>query len=367
MADVRFVAATRVLPGAARPAVDAVDLHVRDGELMVLGGAPGSGKSTLLRMLAGLEPVDSGQVAVGGARAAEMRAGADAAPSADRRRVSLVYEGFELLPNLTLFDNIALPLLLRREPAADVADAIARVAGACGLGGPLSQYPLDLPFELRLRAILARAAVRRPHVVCLDEPLAGPEAVAGGALAVVREAQRALGVTMIYATCRSADASAIADRVAVLHEGKVHQVGRPRAVFEQPETVAVARFAGPALVSLLAAPVLDGAAWLGPLALGLTPRQLAALRGERALIGLNPARLLLLPAGPGIAGTVVRVRRVSRAHTVDVVATVNATRVSLEVARVPGRPPAVGDSVLIGTCPGDCTVYDPYTGRRLPA
>lgn len=361
MAEVRFVAATRTPPGMARPAVDGVDLHVRDGELMVLGGAPGSGKSTLLRMLAGLEPLDSGRVAVGG-----VRPSAAARPAADRQQVSLMSEDFGLLPNLTLFGNIALPLLLHGAPLATVGDAVVRAADACGLDAALPHYPPGLPFETRLRAALARAVVRRPDVLCLDEPLAGPDAQgAGDCTAVIREIQRALRVTMIYATCRSADALALADRVGILHDGRVQQVGRPRAVLGRPETVAAARFAGPALIGLLAAPVEAGAARIGSLAVALTPSQCAALSCDRVLVGLNPARLRLVPAGPGIDAKVVRVRRAFRGHAVSTIATVDDAVFPLEIARVAGRPPAVGDRVLIGVSPGECIFYDPHTGQRL--
>lgn len=361
MADVHFVAATRTPPGMARPAVDSVDLHVRDGELVVLGGAPGSGKSTLLRMLAGLEPLDSGRVAVGGARLS-----AAAGPAVDGQRVSLMNEDFGLMPNLTLFGNIALPLLLHGAPDHTVGAAVVQAAGACGLDAFLSRYPLDLPFETRLRAALARAVVRRPDVVCLDEPLAGPDAhAAGDCTSVIREIQRALRVTMIYATCRSADALALADRVGVLHDGRVQQIGRPRAVLKRPDTVAAARFAGPALIGLLAAPVEAGVARIGSLAVALTPSQRAALSCELVLVGLNPARLRLVRAGPGIDATVVRVRRAPRGHAVSTVATVDSVAFPLEIARVAGPPPAVGDRALIGVDPGQCIFYDPHTGRRL--
>ena len=282
MADVRFTAATRVLPGMTRPAVDGVNLHVRDGELMVLGGAPGSGKSTLLRLLIGLEPLDTGRLSIGGTEVTRA--------FADRRSVSLVFEGFTLLPHLTLFENIALPLQLRRASAHTVRAGVAQAAKTCGLDSPLSVRPEGLPFETRLRAILARAIVRRPEVVCLDEPLvgagSGPDT---DCITVIRDLQRTLGVTMIYATCRSADALALADRVAVLDRGKLHQVDRIRAVFDRPATVQVAQFAGPALINLVRAPVVDGSARLGTVTVALTENQLRSLTGSQVLAGLSPS------------------------------------------------------------------------------
>jgi multiple sugar transport system ATP-binding protein len=359
MADVRFTAATRLPPGAPRPAVDGLDLHVRSGELLVLAGASGSGKSTLLRMLSGLEPVDSGRISIGGRRLADL--------PRDRQWVSLVSEGSALLPTLTLYDNIALPLRLRRTPDRTARAAVARAADACGLRAPLSLHPDGLPFETRLRTTLARAVVRRPQVLCLDEPLAGPDACAeADSVAVIREAQRALGVTVIHATCRSADALALADRVAVLDHGRVHQIGRPRAVFDRPATATVARFAGPALVGLVCARVAMGTAWLGSFPVALTARQRSALSGDRVLVGLNPDRLLLVPTSPAIRATVVRVERDGRFHAVCAVARLDSTTACLRVARVTGQPPAVGDRVLIGAPPSGFNLYDPATGDRLP-
>src|ERR1700737_526724 len=139
VADVRFTGVTRVLPGMRRPAVHGVNLHVRDGELLVLGGASGSGKSTLLRMLVGLEPLDAGQVSIDGTDMTRI--------GVDRGSVSLVFEGFALLPHLTVFENIALPLRLRRASARAVRSGVARAARTCAVADSLSARPDGLPFE----------------------------------------------------------------------------------------------------------------------------------------------------------------------------------------------------------------------------
>ena len=359
MADIRFTGATHVPPGAARPAVDSVDLHVRDGERLVLAGAPGSGKSTLLRMLSGLEPPDSGQLAIGETRLADL--------PPDRQWVSFVFEGFELLPNLTLFDNIALPLLLRRTPEHTVHAAVARAVDACGLTGALSLCPDEVPFETRLRTMLARAVVRRPAVVCLDEPLVGPDSCAGSdATAIIRETQRALGVTMIYATCRSADALALADRIAVLDSGRIQQVDRTRALVARPATLAVAQFAGPALIRLIRARVVNGNIRLGTLTVALTGNQVRGLTASHVLVGLDPARLLVGLAGPGIRATAVQVKDAGLFHVVRAVAELDSGPVELEATHVPGTPPGVGDRIVIGLPPQAYHLFDATTGRRLP-
>jgi len=360
VADVRFTAATRVLPGMIRPAVDGVDLHVHDGELLVLGGASGSGKSTLLRMLVGLEPLDSGRLAIGGTEVTRSHE--------DRRAVSLIFEGFALLPNLTLFENIALPLRLRRASAHTVRAGVARAARACALDAPLSARPDGLPFETRLRAILARAIVRGPEVVCLDEPLVGAGSVSSTDCAVIiRGLQQELGMTMIYATCRSADALALADRIAVLDRGRIQQIDRTRTLFDRPATVSVAQFAGPALITLVRARVANGSAWLGTFPVALTRNQAAALTGGHAVVGLNPAHLLIGRSGPGIRATAVRVKDAGRFHVVWAVATLDAETgpVELELPRVSGPPPQVGERIVIGLSSQACHVFDPVTGRRL--
>ena len=218
MGEVRFVDATRLYRGMWKPAVDAVGLEIRDGELTVLAGPSGSGKSTLLRMLAGLEPVDRGRVLIDGQDVSRL------AP--DKRGVSMIFQGFALFPHLSVSENIAIPLTMRKASGKTVGARVAQAAQQCGLTGHLNARPDELDHDLRQRTTIARAIVNRPRVVCLDEPLAGsgvPPALR--ARTPIAALQRELGITMLYATCSTTDAWVFADRVAMLDRGAL-QIGR---------------------------------------------------------------------------------------------------------------------------------------------
>ena len=293
MADVRFIDATRVFRGSWKPAVSGVGLEVRDGELMVLTGPSGSGKSTLLRMLAGLEPLERGQILLGGQDLARV--------SPDKRGVALLAQGFALFPHLSVAENIAFPLTMRKTSAKAAQSRVAQLAEQCGLLGHLNDRPEGLSADLRQRAIMARAMVTKPRVICLDEPLAGASVPA-----MLRDRtpiatlQRESGITMLYATCSSTDAWSIADRIAVMDRGVVHQVDSPHTVFEHPGTVAVAEFVGAPPMNLIPAVIVDGAAQLGELHIPVAAKQLEALTGDRIVIGLRPDDLLI---GIGAGGS----------------------------------------------------------------
>ncbi|MBC3842559.1 ABC transporter ATP-binding protein [Streptacidiphilus sp. 4-A2] len=285
MAEIRFIDAARVFRGSWRPAVADVGLDVRDGELMVLNGPSGSGKSTLLRMLAGLEPLDRGQLLVDGKDVTRI------AP--DKRGVALLAQGFSLFPHLTVAENIAFPLTMRRTSAKTVSNRVGQLAELCGLDRHLGARPDTLPVDLRQRAIMARAMATRPRVICLDEPLAGSSVPLlprdRGPIATL---QRESGITMLYATCSSADAWAIRpDRGDGPRPGAPG--GHPHQVFEQPGTVAVAEFVGSPPMNLIPALVRSGSARIGELLLPVGPERLAALTSDRIVVGLRPDDLLI--------------------------------------------------------------------------
>jgi multiple sugar transport system ATP-binding protein len=359
VAQVRFVGATRVFRGMWKPALSDVDLTVGDGELLVVTGPSGSGKSTLLRMLAGLEPADRGRIYLDGEEVTRK--------AADKREVSMVFQGFALFPHLSLFENIALPLTMRKTSAKTLGARVAQAAELCGLTGHLGARPDELSFELRQRTTIARAVVRRPKVVCLDEPMAG-----SGAPPVLRarspiaELQRELGITMLYATCNITDAGLIADRVAVLDDGVLQQVDAPREVLGQPASAAVARFFGDPPMNLVRAPVLDGKASVGGLIVELTPAQRAGLTGDEVLVGLRPQDLELGGLGQ-IHAIAVLVKDTGREYLVHARTEVAERSVDLVVRQTGGAPPIKGERVAVGAAPERAYVFDGATGLRLSA
>jgi multiple sugar transport system ATP-binding protein len=292
VAEVELVDVTRVQRGMWRPVLERVDLRVRDGELLVLTGASGSGKSSLLRALAGADQLNSGRVLIDGRDVTKV------AP--DKRGVSMLAQGFALFPQLSVRDNIAFPLTMRKNSAKAVAARVAAVAERCGIADYLAARPDALNFDLRQRAMMARAVAGEPLVVCVDEPLAGSGVpMMMRARTPIATLQRDFGVTMLYATCSSTDALAIADRIAVIDHGVIQQVGTPAEVFDRPATVAVAGFVGQDPMNLIPAVYQDGFARVGGLRVKVGPAQAKALTSDRILIGLRPEDLYLgAPAAP---------------------------------------------------------------------
>jgi multiple sugar transport system ATP-binding protein len=360
VAGVRFVDATRVFRGSWRPAVAGVALDVRDGELLAVTGPSGSGKTTLLRMLAGLEPLDAGSILIDG------RDTAGTAP--DRRGVALLAQGFALFPQLTVGENIAFPLSMRRTSARATAARVGRLAALCGLEQHLAVRPDTLTADLRQRAIMARAMASGPGVVCLDEPMAGAAAATPRDRTRIAALQRVFGTTLLYATCSSTDALAFADRIAVLDRGVLHQVGTPRQVFEEPGSMAVAEFVGSPPMNLVPALVTGGAARVGGLAVPVGPVQRAALSSDRIVVGLRPEDLLLGDAaGPGgIRATAVLVRDQGREYLVHARIEVPGGTADLVVRRTTGPVPLLGESFVLGAAVDRAHLFDAATGRRLP-
>lgn len=249
-------------------ALDGVDLEVGAGELVVVVGPSGSGKSTLLRAVAGLVPLASGRVEIGGRDVTHEPPG--------RRDVSMVFQDYALLPHLTVAGNVAFGERARGT-GRDAAERKVRAAAkALDLGELLDRRPDELSGGQRQRVALARALVREPAAFLLDEPLSGLDAeLRLRARAETRALQRRLGVAMLHVTHDAAEATALADRIVVLRAGRVEQVGTPDELHERPATTFVARFAGALPMNLL--PAQDGH------------------------VGVTPERTALVPPGTGSA------------------------------------------------------------------
>ena len=377
MAEVELVDVTRVQRGMWRPVLERVDLRVRDGELLVLTGASGSGKSALLRALAGVDPLNSGRVLIDGQDVTRL------AP--DKRGVSMLAQGFALFPQLSVRDNIAFPLTMRKTSAKAVTARVAAIAERCGVADYLAARPDALNFDLRQRAMLARALVGEPLAVCVDEPLAG-----SGVPMMMRERtpiatlQREFGVTMLYATCSSTDALAIADRIAVIDRGVLQQVGTAAEVFERPATVAVAGFVGQVPMNVIPAVHRDGVASVGGLRVKVGSAQAEALTGDRVLIGVRPEDLYLggdaasaderdageseaeSEAHGGLRAVAVLIKDSGREYIVHARMEGPDGPVDLVVRQPRGAPPVRGENLLITANAAAAHLFDAGTGRRLP-
>jgi multiple sugar transport system ATP-binding protein len=218
-------------------AVDALDLEVADGELMVLLGPSGCGKSTALRMIAGLESVTEGTLRIGD------RVVNDVVPA--KRDVSLVFQSYALYPHMTVAKNIESPLLTRKVSASERKERIAEAARMLGLEPYLDRKPGALSGGQRQRVALARAVVSRPSVFLMDEPLSNLDAkLRTQTRGELVDLHQRLGTTFVYVTHDQVEAMTMATRIAVMSEGRLRQVGTPREVYETPADLFVAGFIG---------------------------------------------------------------------------------------------------------------------------
>jgi multiple sugar transport system ATP-binding protein len=358
MADVRFEQATRTYPGSDIPAVDALDLDIADGELMVLVGPSGSGKTTALRMLAGLEEVDAGAVMIGG------RDVSDDPPK--RRDVAMVFQNYALYPYLTVGANIGFPLRMARVPKAQREARVREVADLLELTPFLERKPGQLSGGQRQRVAMGRAIVREPRVFLMDEPLSNLDAKLRVQMrADIAELQARLGVTTVYVTHDQAEAMTLGHRVAVLRDARLQQCDTPRALFDRPVNIFVAGFVGSPSMNLCRVPLRDdGAAAFG--ALGLELPGVRANGRREAIVGVRPEAMEL--AADGLDAGVELVEELGSDAFVYCSAELAGMPARL-VARVPARhAPERGERVRLRPSPEYAPhVFDAETGERIGA
>ena len=210
---------------------------MRDGEFMVLVGPSGCGKSTLLRMIAGLEPITEGEIAIGN------RVVNDVAPK--DRDVAMVFQNYALYPHLTVYQNMAFSLRLRREDREVTRERVVNSAEILGLSSLMQRYPRQLSGGERQRVAMGRAIVRDPQVFLFDEPLSNLDAKLRVQMRTeIKELQQRLGTTSIYVTHDQVEAMTLAERIVVMNEGRVEQTGTPLELYNRPANIFVAGFIG---------------------------------------------------------------------------------------------------------------------------
>src|ERR671935_2422872 len=235
-------------------AVHDLSLEIADGEFVVLVGPSGCGKTTALRMVAGLEDITDGKVTIGG------RVVNDLTPK--ERDIAMVFQNYALYPHLSVADNIAFGLRLRRTPKDVVDERVVWAAKLLGLTPYLQRRPKELSGGQRQRVAMGRAIVRQPQVFLMDEPLSNLDAKLRVQMrAEIAKLQHELGTTTIYVTHDQVEAMTMGDRVAVMNKGVLQQVDRPQRLYDQPANLFVAGFIGTPPMNLLAATVAqqDGA------------------------------------------------------------------------------------------------------------
>ncbi len=245
MASVTLRGLTKTFDAGARPALQELSLEVRDGEFLVLLGPSGCGKTTALRCIAGLEEPTTGEVLIGEREVTHL-------PPAERD-VAMVFQNYALYPHLTARGNMAFGLEVRGVAEPEIARRVQETAQRLGLTELLDRRPAQLSGGQRQRVALGRAIVRAPRAFLFDEPLSNLDARLRGELrAELLALHRALGATMVYVTHDQMEAMTMGQRIAVLHEGRLRQLGTPADVYQRPADVFVARFIGSPGMNVLA-------------------------------------------------------------------------------------------------------------------
>jgi multiple sugar transport system ATP-binding protein len=361
MATVTFDKATRRYDPGARPAVDALDLQVQDGEFLVLVGPSGCGKSTSLRMLAGLEPVDEGTIRIGD------RDVSNVDPS--DRDIAMVFQTYALYPHMTVAANMGFALKIAGVGKEEIATRVAEAAKVLDLTDYLDRKPKALSGGQRQRVAMGRAIVRNPQVFCMDEPLSNLDAKLRVATRTqIASLQRRLAVTTLYVTHDQVEAMTMGDRVAVLKDGVLQQVDAPRAMYDRPMNVFVAGFIGSPAMNLFDVEVgPDGTTHLGNFSLALPREATTALSGKQVTLGVRPEDLQLVGDGAGIPATVELVEELGSDAFLHA-SVRGGDGVQLLVARVdPRTPPAKGADVWLAPATDDLHWFDSATGSRVSA
>ena len=312
-------------------AVDSLDLEIDRGELVSLVGPSGCGKTTTLRMVAGLQTADAGRILLEGRDVSH--------EPANRRGMGVVFQSYALFPNMTAADNIGYGLAVRKRPSAEIKKKVGELVDLIQIGDGAARYPHQLSGGQQQRVALARALAIEPAVLLLDEPLSALDAAVRLTLRLeIRRIQRSLGIATMYITHDQEEALSISDRVAVMRDGRIEQLGAPEQIYTAPANEYVARFVGTS--NRLDVRVVDAGTtveWHGRTVPVDSAGGLTA--GSPAVMIVRPERIRIAPATDGIPADGWTGSVVERTFLGSV------TRLTIRV----------GDDILLADLPGEAT------------
>ena len=356
MSSVTFEKATRVFAGQDRPAVNQLDLHVEDGEFLVLVGPSGCGKSTSLRMLAGLEEVDEGRLLIGDQDVTDLP------PKA--RDIAMVFQNYALYPHMTVAENMGFALKIAGANKSEISKRVAEAAAMLDITEYLDRKPKALSGGQRQRVAMGRAIVRSPRVFLMDEPLSNLDAkLRVQTRTQIAQLQRRLGTTTVYVTHDQVEAMTMGDRVAVLKDGVLQQCAAPREMYDKPANLFVAGFMGSPSMNLMELPVVDGGVRFGDLVVPVS-RDTLADADATVTLGIRPENLVVSDSGLKLEVDVVE--ELGADAYVYGRADVGGSDRTI-VARADWRkPPAKGETIFLAPDdPAGVHVFATDSGRRL--
>jgi multiple sugar transport system ATP-binding protein len=341
----------------ATAVIHGVDIVIGDGEFVSLVGPSGCGKSTLLRMIAGLENISGGEIRIGS------RVVNDVPPK--DRDIAMVFQNYALYPHMTVADNMAFSMKLRKAPKARIEERLSKAAQILGLANLLERYPRQLSGGQRQRVAMGRAIVRDPQVFLFDEPLSNLDAKLRVQMRTeIKELHQRLKTTTVYVTHDQIEAMTMADRIVVMHDGVVEQMGRPLDLYDKPANLFVAGFIGSPAMNMLKGKITaagfeaenpkGGAGLVWPI--GERP---ASCEGKAAVYGIRPEHVRL--DANGIRAEVV-VTEPTGSETQVVVRCGGQDIVCVFRERISAQP---GESIGIAPDTSVTHLFDAATGKRL--
>ena len=334
----------------AMPVVHGVSVDIPDGEFVVLVGPSGCGKSTLLRMIAGLESISSGTISIGDRVVNNL-------PPAERD-IAMVFQNYALYPHKTVAANMSFALKMARMSKVEIDARVTRAADILGLKPYLDRYPRALSGGQRQRVAMGRAIVRDPQVFLFDEPLSNLDAKLRVQMrSEIRELHQRLGTTTVYVTHDQIEAMTMADRIVVMRDGRIAQIGAPLELYDNPANVFVAGFIGSPAMNLFSGEVTADGRFQGS---GVTfPMQTSQPAGRKLTYGLRPEHLKLVDTGLPVTVVVVEPTG-SEIHLILRAGDEEMTAVIRE--RQNFQP---GQQLHVAAEPGMVHLFDTETGRRI--
>jgi multiple sugar transport system ATP-binding protein len=340
----------------ATQVIHGVDIRIGDGEFVVLVGPSGCGKSTLLRMIAGLENITSGEIRIG------ERVVNNLPPK--ERDVAMVFQNYALYPHMTVAANMGFSLRLRGAPKSEIETRVQRAADILGLGPYLQRFPRQLSGGQRQRVAMGRAIVRDPQVFLFDEPLSNLDAKLRVQMRTeIKELHQRLKTTTIYVTHDQIEAMTMADKIVVMHDGLVEQIGAPLELYDRPDNLFVAGFIGSPAMNFIKGTIrVNGTAAFESGDLRLPVGEFAAsANGRPAVYGIRPEHMLLADDGVEARVQVVEptgseIQVVAKLGEQDVIAVFRE--------RHQFKP---GDKIRLKPDPRLVHLFDEASGQRLTA
>ncbi|MFC5418103.1 ABC transporter ATP-binding protein [Bosea eneae] len=337
--------------------VHGIDLDIQDGEFVVFVGPSGCGKSTTLRMIAGLEEINDGTIAIGGRTVNRLEP--------KERNIAMVFQNYAIYPHMSVAENIAFGLYTSGLDKAQKRKRVEEVAEVLGLTKLLERRPSALSGGQRQRVAIGRAMVRDPAVFLFDEPLSNLDAQLRAQMRLeIKRLHQRLGTTIVFVTHDQVEAMTLADRIVVMRDGHILQVGAPMELYEKPADVFTARFIGSPTMNIVPAKATAEAGH-SALQLGEKPLAWPATLPADILVGVRPQELRVLGEGKAadliLAGTVAVVEPLGPETFVHVEA-----EGGLLLASAPAKnPPAVGSAVRLGASAAALRLFDAKSERAL--